>query len=216
MLSALRNETSEFAKTLYRCLCIRILQRRGVASRVARFIGSREEISNLDRWLDEMRALILAEGEVKLSRTFLPAGNLSEEVVEHLEKSTRRANADSWREEEEERNPHPDVYDLYGDSGCEEQLLTKRSLSPVTLIKYHKKGLRTIPVTLVETMKLIQPTSVPAESAFGTARHFRRYCQEKQKDERYTNYLFLRDFMRKSRPWEAYQARNEKNLRERR
>ena len=64
-------------------------------------------------------------------------------------------------------------------------------------------GIDTLPVSeaLAVTLNTIQPTSKLAERAVSQARKFRRYCKERQDDQRFTNYFFLKDSYQESEPW---------------
>lgn len=107
-------------------------------------VGCRSERHQIENSIDE--------GNMKLFKSFLPAGNLSGGIAKHLEKPTRKevVSADSRLKEDEEKaeeeglqRHHLDVNDIYGGSDCEEQSRGEHRLSPATLIKYQRKGLST-------------------------------------------------------------------------
>ena len=83
----------------------------------------------------------------------------------------------------------------------------KSKPSPSEIMKLHKDGWEALLPGLTSTMRTLQPTSVPAERAFSRARFLRRYYQESLSDERFANFLFLRDFYSKNKPWEAFKTK---------
>ena len=79
-----------------------------------------------------------------------------------------------------------------------------------TLMDLHSRGISVFPRALTDTMETLQPTSVAAERAFSKARKARRYDQGSLDDERFGNYLFLKDYYTKTGPWDDYMAENSK------
>ena len=97
MLRDLEEDATLFSQTLHRNLCIRMLQRRGVATRVARFVEDKEQQTDLDIWLDQVREEVMASGNVRLFRTFIETGDLAEEIrkFRDFERAMKEIDAES-------------------------------------------------------------------------------------------------------------------------
>lgn len=199
MLRKLRQEESEFAKVLYRNLCQRLLQRRGVLSRCARYCEERTETADLDIYLDEERDTVVEQGLESVYRTFADAGNVEDEI-----RAFQILDRTVVEEEHEEVLTEPE--DEFEAALRKKSKSTAASChtSPKKLMKYHGKGFTTLPSSFRATVGTVLPTSVPAESLFSAARYARRYSQESQSDERYAEHIFVRHIYLQSKPWEAF------------
>lgn len=201
MIRKLRSSSSRFAKELLHNMCIRVLQRRGIASRLSRYVDERLEETELESWLNETKEQVLQDGKESLVRSFADYGEYDQEVSSFVdfEKGSRPVVSNVDLETQK-----VDDFESYL-----RRKASKAALKPPStpkLMKLHKKGLDVLPKALRATVDALQPTSVPAERAFSRARHARRSCQESMNDERYTSYLLLKDFYLKTEPWEEFKA----------
>ena len=201
MLGELRTMSSRFSRKLYRNLCIRILQRRDVMSRTSRLLRKRgDERTKLDRWLDDIRDQVIAEGREKVYKTFLDSGEIEDEVARFEELSAARVNV--VREDLDTMDDYEAFKDAdEDDDGAGTSTNSTSRPTAKELLELHVKGFRTLPERLTLVLSTLQPTSVAAERSFSRARHARRYKQERLLDDRFANFMLLKDFYRKSQPW---------------
>ena len=186
---------SEFAAKLYNRLCVRVLQRRGTVSRLARFVIDRSMHADIEDRLDEMKA----ECDNTISKTFAESNTIEAEI---------RASRD-WERNSQPQcpGPHQDAVDEYEAYLLQESTnFTSAHMAPKQIIKLHEQGCKVLPESLVETVGIIQPTSVPAERLFSRARHSRKYCQERLADDRFADYLFLKSYYSENMPWVDFTA----------
>ena len=204
MLRDLREENTGFATRLEANLACRILERRTVASRLARYLKNRTEETELDRRLEEHRAQALEEDFARTT-SFLEPGNLRVEIGRFLE-------ADEEDEAHESSKVTEDDYEalLERDVGGSRE---KRPLSIEELMKLHSEGVTVLPEALASTMSILQPTSTAAERSFSKARRARRYDQGSLNDDRFASYLFLKDYYEKTKPWLKTAAKDPKTKR---
>ena len=202
MLGNLKDMPSDFAKSLYRNLCTRLLQRRSVASRVSRFLRKKgKEETKLDRWLREVQEEIIAEGNEKTYNTFADPGDIANEISKFEQLEENRSKSTTRERDGQHLDDYEALMDVEEDDDEPPSAATSHHPTTRELIDLHSRGFRTLPESLSTVISVLQPTSVPSERAFSVARHSRRHCQERLLDERFTNYLLLKDFYRKSKPW---------------
>lgn len=198
-MSTLRKQDSKFAKDLSRHLRKRILERRGLNSRLCRFVQDRTASSQLDVLLEEE---MNQEG----------ASSTTEDIVGEIAKFQQAEGVvfgaqDELQEEENEPQSamQPDELDEdeYDQYIRKNRTLAATSEKPTAekLLKLHKKGYEVLPRGMVETANILQPTSIPAERAFSKARSARRYNQECMSDNRFCDYRLLADCFSSSKPW---------------
>lgn len=147
---------------------------------------------------------IIAEGQEVLWGMFPKSKNLAEEIA-----SFQVSNVQEMPElqQEQERGPGASqTIDDYVLRANRKKCVLAPKTSAAELLKLHTAGYDVLPPTLVGTINTLHPTSVPAKGIFSWARHMQRYCQESQEDERFANYLFLRNFYVKTKPWESFRA----------
>ena len=203
MLRAVKDENSNFAKNLAENLSIRILQRRGAASRLSMYVVEYEENTDLDKWLAETSNEVILSGKEALWNTFIEQTELSDELAKFRATQERSTDEETTASAAQQI----DEYTARVVLGKKKSPPKKKSLSTQEIMKLHAEGHSLIPTELVETLQTLQPTSVPAERAFSIARHMRRHCQESLSDERFSDYLFLRDFYRNTEPWTAFKTK---------
>ena len=80
MLTELEEERTDFADTLKHNLCVRILQRRSVASQLARLVVFREETTDLDKFLEAAEDIEAVGGLEGLIKSFLDSGDVPREI----------------------------------------------------------------------------------------------------------------------------------------
>ena len=173
-----------------------------MVSRLARLAHDHTLTTEIDNWLEHVQEKIIREGNEALWSTFLPFEDLRQEV--------RRFNRDQKQRpvnEEVDGDQNEDVFDDYETLKNQRKIVKKR-LSSRRLIRLQLQGIRSFPDSFYDTLDTVQPTSVPAERAFSKARMFRRYNQERQSDERFTKYLFLKDVYAKNKPWVEFLENN--------
>lgn len=197
MLRKLGDFDTVFARSLRHHLCIRLLQRRTVASRMARFLHDKQEETLLDSYLEAFREATLEAENDQLLATFQASGELAD-VIARFSGQRPRKRARTLR------NTATDDYDEFlaaaEQADPETAFEDEERPSLKVLMDLHLRGYSTLPRYLIEVMDTLQPTSVPSERAFSKARHARRFCQERQHDERFTDYLLLGDFYRHNEP----------------
>ena len=180
---------SEFAAKLYNKLCVRVLQRRGTVSKLARFVIDRSTHTHIEYRRDEMKA----ERDSTTSKTFAESNTIEAEI---------RAFRD-WERNSQPQcpGPHQEAVDEYEAYLLQERTnFTSAHMAPEQNIELHEQGCEILPESLVETVGIIQPTSVPAERLFSRARHSRKCCQERLADERFADYLFLKSYFSENMP----------------
>ena len=141
----LRKEPSSFAKRLTKNISIRILQRRGVASRLSRYARSDEEQTKLDAWLREVQEEAVATRKEALCKTFLDFGDIEAEL-----RKFRELEGDKDREPspEAERNDDESSADDYETlRHVDERRKKKKLLTPSKMMKLHRKGYNQLPAS---------------------------------------------------------------------
>ena len=204
MLLALEPMTAKFAKSLHRNLCLRILERRTVASRLSRFVRNRgNEDIKLDRTLAAVRESVITTGNEASYNSFADFGDIREEIA-RLETGKRQKQGRAARD-----GPRDDYEAFLEDDEVDERVSSSPAKpSTEELLELLSKGYNVLPDVLTTTLSTIQPTSVPSERLFSRARHARRYCQERALDDRFANDMRLKEFYRKSKPYEKFVEEN--------
>ncbi|XP_003738410.1 uncharacterized protein LOC100905896 [Galendromus occidentalis] len=193
MIMKLESEHGKFAASLRKNICIRLLQRRGVASRLSRLTRKKGAETELDTWLDDVREQVVAAGQEAVYKTFLPPGDLAAEISKFQSETA----VEEDPPEHDARSEGPkDFYEIYLNRDEDEMDCTPSSQETI-----QRQGVKSLPEVLVATLDTLQPTSVPAERIFSKARSARRYNQESQNDERFGSYIFLKDYITKSQEW---------------
>lgn len=195
LVEKLRTLDSDFASSLSINVCVRVLQRRGVVSRLSRFLRKRDATTNLDIWLQEVKDTVLARGQESLLNSFAAVGDMKGEITSFLnfyQKSPSRPRSETGDRFEDLRDRD------------EDESVDVEDSSPDSLIELHKSGVKAFPEELYEVMAVLQPTSVPAERSFSRARHARRYNQAGRSDRRFEEYLLLKSYYSREKPWSNY------------
>ena len=205
LLCKLQEQNNRLARTLYRNTCVRVLERRGLASRVSKFIEHRTEHSKLDGMLQAER---IKAGDLAICRD---EGSIVIEIAKFqgAERIAAKSAMEVGGETEEERAPEIeedpawDDYDKYVQREQRATVSSSDQPTPEKLEDLHKQGYNVLPRGMVETAHMVQPTSVPAERLFSKARAARRYNQEAMSDQRFGDYRFLAGYYVASEPWSA-------------
>lgn len=203
MLRKVRAGTTDFAKTLYRNLCYRILQRRGLPSRLARCLTKSTEKSVLDKMLDEARSEFAEVGE---DDDFADPGDMARAMAKFHALGPQSETVSSGGRSKDQDESSSDEFDHGTDEDdWEYQTASVSAAEPDRLMAFHQRGRKKkFPEALSEFARAFQPTSVPAERSFTAARYAGRACQEIVDDERFEQYMLLKNFLAKNRPWEKF------------
>ena len=183
------------------------LQRRTVASRLARFLHDKQDTTLLDSYLDAVWETTVDADDQGLLATFQAPSELADAIARFRPRQARLRKF---------RSVAPDEYDEFlaaeprsSSSSPEAQFQEEEEVeqerpSVKVIMELHLRGYPTLPNELVDVLNTLQPTSVPSERAFSKARHARRFCQERQRDERFSDFMLLNSFYRQNNPLHAY------------
>ena len=164
---------------------MRIRMRRGLPARFARYLEERQLTSSFDRRLESMTADSNLQWKER---------DLKKYIIMCLKKARVTIAARG-----SESNDHE-----YGmrqaKRRCED--LTDEQFS--SSLRVFEAGLITLPVEISAALRTVLPTSVPAERLFSKSRNARRYNQECMGDTLLGKLVLLKDYYRKSRPWETF------------
>ena len=219
MLRKLQRQKGTFATTMYRNLCVRILQRRNEAYRLAKFTGRVTE-DKIDGWLDQVKEDTIVAGDEATHSSFLNVENPIDMILrfrssqgagrlaEDTDKSKDLAPSGDPSDVSEELEVEIDDF-IEVNVGVVEEVPLSPGASEQDLLNLYKTGSKILSCDVTKILETLQATSVPAERLFSRARHARRYTRESLSDERYERTLRLKDFYRKSKPLEDSEDEDE-------
>lgn len=216
LIRRLRAGRGDFSKELLYNVCIRVRERRGLASTLSRFVVEKVPRTEIDSWLADV-----CDGDELTSSAetgSLVIAEITEAIARHGAHRPPSAEAETiphHGQENMDSNVMDDFVVLMNYGGANS--IEAGQLAADDVVELFLTGYEVLPADLLATMASLQPTSVPSERSFSHARHLRRSCQEKQDDDRYSSYLLLKDFYRKNRPdddfFQQYPLSKECNLR---
>lgn len=205
MFRKLEADSTVFSSTLRRNLCVKILQRRGVASRLSRYLGGGKLHTDLDAWLDVVRGETLAGGDADLASSFIERGDITAEIT-----AFREVQVEERRRMIEDIGDDPS-WDTF-DRALKFQHVPMEPPAVRVLMQDHERYIRAnfnvMPAIIVGTMNTLRPVCRPVPGEANATRDARRFCQDRQDDSKFSDFRLLKSFYDKNKPWNEYIRRN--------